>query len=129
MFGIKIISEERYRSEQNSAKKMVELHDELVKKNVRLELDIKDLREQNSKLRALNGKRKDENDNLVEKNRKLKEQLKEKQEVKFDKYFTLCASGQCDTCPHEQEDCNKFYLEHKTDVVCICPKPSFRTKK
>ena len=129
MFGIKIISEERYLSEQKSAQKMVELHDELVKKNVRLELDIKSLREQNSKLRVLNGKRKDENENLIEKNHKLKEQLKEKREVKFDKYFTLCASEHCDTCTHEQENCKKFYLERKTDVVCVCPKPSFRAKK
>ena len=128
MFGIKIITEERYRSEQNAAKKMVELHDELVKKNVRLECDIKILREENSKLRIRNGKRKEEIDNLVEKNRKLKEQNKEKQEVKFDKYFTLCTPEHCDTCTHEQEDCKKYYLERKTDVICICPKPSFRKK-
>ena len=58
MFGIKIISEERYLSEQKAAQKMEEIHEELVRKNVRLEADIKSLREQNSKLRVLNGNNK-----------------------------------------------------------------------
>lgn len=129
MFGIKIISEEKYQSEQRAANKLMEVNEELVKKNVRLELDIKSLREQNGKLRSINGKRKDENDNLIEKNRKLKEQLKEKQEIKFDKYFTLCTPEHCDTCTHEQDDCKKYYLERKTDTICVCPKPSFRAKK
>lgn len=126
MFGIKIISEEKYQSEQRAANKLMEVNEELVQKNVRLELDIKSLREQNDKLRHVGDKLKEENRNLIEKNRKLKEQLKEKQEIKFDKYFTLCTPGHCDTCTHEQQDCNKYYLKRKTDVICVCPKPSFR---
>lgn len=98
MFGIKIISEERY------------------------------LDEQNAKLRSINAKRKEENENLAEKNRKLKEQVKEKKDIKFEKYFTLCTPEHCDTCTHEQKDCKKFYLERKTDVICVCTKPSFRKK-
>lgn len=123
MFGIKIISEERYQSEQKSAQKLMEINEELTKKNARLELDIKNLREQNSNLRSTNAKRKEENDALIEKNRKLKEQ-----DIKFEKYFTLCTPEHCDICTHEQKDCKKFYLERKTDVVCVCPKPSFRKK-
>lgn len=129
MFGIKIISEEKYQSEQRAASELKNFNEELVKKNTRLELDIKSLREQNAKLRSINGKRKDENDNLIEKNRKLREQLKEKQEIKFDKYFTLCTPEHCDTCSHEQDDCKKYYLERKTDRICVCTKHPFRAKK
>ena len=129
MFGIKIISKEKYQSEQRAASELMNFNEELVKKNVRLELDIKSLREQNAKLRSTNGKRKDEIDNLIEKNRKLREQLKEKQEIKFDKHFTLRTPEHCDTCSHEQDDCKKYYLERKTDVICICPKRPFRAKK
>lgn len=128
MFGFKIISEERYLDEQKTYQRMMQLNDELTKENVRVKLDIKDLREQNAKLRSINAKRKEENENLAEKNRKLKEQVKEKKNIKFEKYFTLCTPESCDTCTHEQKDCKKFYLERKTDVICVCPKPSFRKK-
>ena len=126
MFGIKIISEERYRSEQKSAQKMVELHDELVKKNVRLELDIKSLREQNSKLRVLNGKRKDENENLIEKNRKLKEQNKALLEAGFEVQM-LENPTKCAVCKHETKHCKKITVGDKD--ICILVKPSFRAKK
>lgn len=129
MFGLKIISEEKYQSEQRAAKKMVELHDELVKKNARLECDIQSLRDQNANLQKTNGRRKEEIDNLIEKNRRLKELDKAKSNPKFEDFFTLCTPEHCDTCTHEQKDCKKFYLERKTDVVCVCPKPSFRAKK
>ena len=126
MFGIKIISEEKYQSEQRAAKKMVELHDELVKKNVRLELDIQSLREDNSKLRVINGKRKDEIDNLIEKNRKLKEQNKALLDAGFEVQM-LENPTKCDLCKHETKHCKKITVGDKD--ICILVKPSFRAKK
>ena len=134
MFGIKIISEERYRSEQNSAKKMVELHDELVKKNVRLDLDIKSLREQNSKLRSINAKRKEENESLTEKNRKLKEVIKEHEAfrravkkafpgIDFTGYLPHPCDKKCSECQLAQQGCKKY-----TDLS-VCMVPSFRDNK
>lgn len=126
MFGIKIISEERYQSEQNAAKKMVELHDELVKKNVRLVLDIKSLCEQNGKLRSINGKRKEEIDNLIEKNRKLKDQNKALLDAGFEVQM-LENPTKCDLCKHETKHCKKITVGDKD--ICILVKPSFRAKK
>lgn len=128
MFGFKIISKQRYKELVESESKWQEKVNAWESAAIKNDKDIESLREQNAKLRSINGKRKDENDNLIEKNRKLKEQVKQKQDIKFEKYFTLCTPESCDTCTHEQKDCKKFYLERETDVVCVCPKPSFRKK-
>ena len=126
MFGIKIISEEKYLSEQRAANKLMEVNEELVKKNVRLELDIKSLREQNAKLRTINGKRKDENDNLIEKNRKLKDQNKALLDAGFEVQM-LENPTKCDLCKHETKHCKKITVGDKD--ICILVKPSFRAKK
>lgn len=126
MFGIKIIGEERYLSEQKAAQKMEEIHEELVRKNVRLEADIKSLREQNSKLRTINNKRKEENENLIEKNRKLKEQNKALLEAGFEVQM-LENPTKCAACKHETKHCKKITVGDKD--ICILVKPSFRAKK
>lgn len=137
MFGIKIISEERYLSEQTTAQKLIEINDELTKKNVRLQIDIKALREQNSKLRSINAKRKDDNDALVEKNRKLNEVIdgyrtflenikKAFPDFDFRKYKPVICDHKCEECSIETENCKKY-----TDIsLCLVEKkPSFRGKK
>lgn len=126
MFGIKIISEERYRSEQESAQNLIGINENLVKRNAQLELDIKSLREQNSKLRSINGKRKNELDDLIEKNRKLREQVKVLNDADIDvKVFEEPAN--CAACKHETWRCKKITIGDKD--ICIIAKPSFRTNK
>lgn len=126
MFGIKIISKRKYQHEQHKYENMCSAYEVVSKENQRLRNDIQSLRDQNANLRKTNDRLGEKINGYAGENRKLKDQLKRKQEVKFDKFFTLCLPEHCDTCTHEQEDCKKFYLERKTDVICVCPKPSFR---
>ena len=134
MFGIKIMTEERYQSEQKAAQKLTEINEELIKKNVRLELDIKSLREQNTKLRSINAKRKDENDALVEKNHKLRQRVEENDgfrrivktifpHVDFKGFTPVPCNHKCADCSKETADCKKY-----TDLS-VCMVPSFRDKK
>ena len=134
MFGIKIISEERYQSEQSTANKLMKINEELTKKNIRLELDIKDLREQNTKLRSINGKRLDENNALVVKTNKYKVLIKEHQAfredikkafpgIDFRHYKPVLCDHKCTGCPAETDSCVKY-----TNLsVCMVAKDSFRT--
>ena len=120
MFGIKIINEQKYRSEKKAVDEIVALNDELVKKNARLELDIKGLREQNTKLRSINAKRKDENEHLVERIKKLKKS------GKFDGEFNLVVNespSKCSVCKHENENCKKLIIGGRE--VCVIAEPSF----
>ena len=124
MFGIKIISESRYLSEKKTAEKLVVINEELTQKNASLELDIKSLREQNTHLRAINGKRKDENVNLVEKLRKLKDANKSKPAADF----KVVKAIKCDSCFMEgKQNCKKITVG--SEEYCIIPEPSFRDKK
>lgn len=131
MFGIKIISESKYQSELATARKLIEINEELTKKNTKLELDIKDLREQNSHLRTINAKRKEENDNLAIKNTKQKEVLKEHEafrrairnafpQIDFKGYRPQPCDKKCSECPLAESDCKKY-----TDLS-LCMVPSFR---
>lgn len=122
MFGIKIISEKNYRSEQNAFRKLEELYKDASKRNDSLKLDVKNLRDLNTELRSINVKREEENYNLAKENSKLKNLLKKRLAVKFEKNFELCTPERCETCTHEQDDCKKYYLERKTDIICVCPK-------
>lgn len=126
MFGFKIIREESYQSEQRTAKHLIDINDVLAKENVRVKLDIKDLREQNTKLRSINAKLKDEVNNLVEKNRKLKEQNKALLEAGFEVQM-LENPTKCALCKHETKHCKKITVGDKD--ICILVKPSFRAKK
>lgn len=119
MFGIKIINEKRYQSEQDSAKKLVEINEELTKKNVSLELDIKSLREQNSKLRSVNSKRIEENNSLREKNYKLKENIKVHEafrravklafpQIDFKSYTPKPCNERCSECSFADTGCKKY---------------------
>ena len=137
MFGIKIISEERYQSEQNSAMKLMEINEELTQKNVRLELDIKSLREQNTKLRSINAKSGDENNSLKEKNSKLNEAIKGHEafrravklafpQIDFKGFTPKPCNEKCSECSFADTGCKKY-----TDLsVCmIVNEPSFHDNK
>lgn len=137
MFGIKIISEEKYQSEQKLVQKLIEINEELTKKNVRLELDIKDLRKQNTKLRSINAKRRDEINSLVERLAKLKDTIKEHEafrhavkvsfpEIDFKGYHPVPCNKSCSKCALEQEECKKYT---NLSVCMLKNEPSFRESK
>lgn len=126
MFGLKIMLQSDYETEQRAVETLKRGFEDVAHKKAQLELDIKSLREQNSKLRVLNGKRKDENENLIEKNRKLKEQNKALLEAGFEVQM-LENPTKCAACKHETKHCKKITVGDKD--ICILVKPSFRAKK
>lgn len=137
MFGIKIMRERRYLSEKKTEMELVEINAKLTKKNSQLELDIKDLREQNTKLRAINAKRSDEIEFKNEKIRKLTETIDGHQTFRrdiknafpgldFRKYRPVPCNHKCTECSVETENCKKY-----TGLsVCMMEKgPSFPDSK
>lgn len=137
MFGFRIISEEKYRSEQKSCRDIMSLNDKLVSKNAGLEVDIKSLREQNTRLRAINAKRKEENMALNQKISKLKESIKDHEafrrafklalpEVNFKGFHPVPYNGKCTECNIEQPNCKKYT---NLSLCMQANEPSFQDNK
>ena len=134
MFGIKIMTSASYEAEKKATQMLKEAFDKVAREKANLEIDIKDLREQNTKLRSINAKRKDENLTLSDKNTKYKQIIKEHdafrraiksafKDVDFRGYTPVPCDKKCSECTIEQAECKKYT---NLSVCMMKIEPSFR---
>ena len=99
MFGLKIISDEENRMLLSKNKRLEEENTSFIRKQLKLESDIADLRSQNYKLRRW---------------------LRESFDEHFD-FDVVNINTKCDMCSNEHKSCKKLSIGND-ETVCIIPK-------